>query len=72
MKKLQLRRETVRRLAGPELETVQGGTIIQATTVLARKTVEITISANTMCASSCITDPPTCLCPTFGCPDDGR
>ena len=69
-RKLTLRRETVRSLVPDDLERAQGGSILDATTVLIRKTIETVLSIDTQCASSCLTDPPTCLCPSYPCPTD--
>lgn len=67
-KKLSLNRETVRHLDGPQLNQVQGGDGIgQLTTEAIRKTIATVLSAATLCQSECITDPPTCLCPSFDC-----
>lgn len=68
--KLTLRRETVRSLVADDLQHAQGGTVLDATTIVIRKTIETVLSINTQCASSCLTDPPTCLCPSFPCPTE--
>lgn len=68
---LRLRSETVRRLTADHLEQARGGSIVQATTVIIRKTIETIVSANSQCASACVTDPDSCLCISIDCPTGG-
>ena len=65
---LRLRRETVRSLNADDLLGIRGGSIVEATTILIRKTIETVVSANSKCASACVTDPDSCLCVSAACP----